>query len=226
MPAVVWCPFPFTESPAYEAVYAAVSVAMFYGYILTTTLDAFFFTLIIYTAGQLRVLNLMARDLCARGSLQQMNARLADCVSYHVHIERCVQRLGALVGPIVLGQFLADIVTISAATFVATVSEADSVWLLKFSSYLLAIAEQLLLYCWFGSDVATESERLQLAAYSSDWTAVPARFQKDLCILLSRGHRPLRLAAYKFYTISRETFLMLMNTAFSYYAVLRQLNGN
>ncbi|XP_049961690.1 odorant receptor 4-like [Schistocerca serialis cubense] len=168
----------------------------------------------------------MARDLCARGSLQQMNARLADCVSYHVHIERCVQRLGALVGPIVLGQFLADIVTISAATFVATVSEADSVWLLKFSSYLLAIAEQLLLYCWFGSDVATESERLQLAAYSSDWTAVPARFQKDLCILLSRGHRPLRLAAYKFYTISRETFLMLMNTAFSYYAVLRQLNGN
>nr|AHB17947.1 odorant receptor 5 [Locusta migratoria]ALD51451.1 odorant receptor 86 [Locusta migratoria] len=232
-PVLVWYPFPFTVSPAYELVFAAVSLDFFYGYILSTTLDGFFVTLIIYVSGQLRLLNLMAQNVCAgaggggsEASEQRVRDRLAQCVRYHTDVDRCVQRLSALLGPILLGQVLADVVTISATAFVTTTGKTDSGWVFKYGSYLAAIAEQLLLYCWFGNDVLTESERLQLSAYSSQWVSAPARFRKGLLVFLCRAHRPLRLTASKFYTISRETFLLLMNASFSYYAVLRQLNSD
>ncbi|XP_049829313.1 odorant receptor Or2-like [Schistocerca gregaria] len=232
LPAPVWFPFPFTEPPVYEAVYVGVSLALFYGYILTTMLDGFFFTLIIYTAGQLRVLNLMATRLCdpEPGSKvcldEQLQWRIAEVVQCHTHIDRCVQRLSTLLGPILLGQFLSDILTVSITAFVVTAAKTDSEWLFKYGSYLSAISEQLLLYCWLGHDILTESERLQMSAYSSDWTAAPRRLRAQLRVFLCRAHRPLRLTASKFYTISRDTFLLLMNASFSYYAVLRQLNGD
>ncbi|XP_046998424.1 odorant receptor Or2-like [Schistocerca americana] len=220
--------------------FAGVSLGFFYGYILSTTLDGFFVTLIIYLSGQLRLLNLMAESMCsaqpahsrrdvaapADTSEECVRLRLAQCVRYHTDVDRCVQQLSTLLGPILLGQVLADVVTISATAFVTTTGKTDSGWVFKYGSYLAAIAEQLLLYCWFGNDVLTESERLQLSAYSSQWVGASPRFRKELRLFLCRAHRPLRLTASKFYTISRETFLLLMNASFSYYAVLRQLNSD
>ncbi|XP_049813992.1 uncharacterized protein LOC126260700 [Schistocerca nitens] len=296
-PVLVWYPFPFTVSPAYEALdgsppvpaskhrqrvrsaqqrlnhtiwryklraagsdkrqavdgyskrgpamahglmFAGVSLGFFYGYILSTTLDGFFVTLIIYLSGQLRLLNLMAESMCsvqpahsrrdvaapADTSEECVRRRLAQCVRYHTDVDRCVQQLSTLLGPILLGQVLADVVTISATAFVTTTGKTDSGWVFKYGSYLAAIAEQLLLYCWFGNDVLTESERLQLSAYSSQWVGASPRCRKELRLFLCRAHSPLRLTASKFYTISRETFLLLMNASFSYYAVLRQLNSD
>ncbi|XP_049961698.1 odorant receptor Or2-like [Schistocerca serialis cubense] len=239
-PVLVWYPFPFTVSPAYELIFAGVSLGFFYGYILSTTLDGFFVTLIIYLSGQLRLLNLMAESMCsaqpahsrrdvaapADTSEECVRRRLAQCVRYHTDVDRCVRQLSTLLGPILLGQVLADVVTISATAFVTTTGKTDSGWVFKYGSYLAAIAEQLLLYCWFGNDVLTESERLQLSAYSSQWVGASPRFRRELRLFLCRAHRPLRLTASKFYTISRETFLLLMNASFSYYAVLRQLNSD
>ncbi|XP_047118696.1 odorant receptor Or2-like [Schistocerca piceifrons] len=243
-PALIWLPFDYAEQPAYEMVYTVLSLGLFYGSHVSTGLDGFFCTLIIYLAGHLRFLNMMLANTCtgvvreaavsgykrkkAEASPDpdnQMRSRLRECIRYHNDIDRCVQLLSGMLGPILLGQFIVNIITISATAFIAITLKADSAWIFKYGSYLFAIAVQLLLYCWFGNDIVTESERLQMSAYSSDWTAASPRFRKELRLLLCRAHRPLRLTASKFYTISRETFLALMNASFSYFMVLRELNA-
>nr|ALD51482.1 odorant receptor 88 [Locusta migratoria] len=247
LPAHVWYPFHFTHTPVYEVVYTVVAGGLLSGALISCIVDAFFVSLIIYQAAHLQLLNLMlaavGTEKCyqpgpptspgskrrlaeeSAGAEQRMHRQLAECVSYHCHIDCCVQHLSSLVGPILLGQFLMDMVTISATAFVAIANNADSAWLLKYTSYLSSVVQQLLLYCWFGTDIITQSERLQLSAYSSQWVSASPRFGRELLVFLCRAHRPLRLTASKFYTISRETFLLLMNASVSYFAVLREISS-
>ncbi|XP_049961693.1 odorant receptor 4-like [Schistocerca serialis cubense] len=244
-PALVWYPFSFTETPLYQVVFAVVSTGLFYGCFISVSLDGAFCSLMIYVAGHLRFLNFMARNMCSgeqNGSRnrtppgrhvtpatdpeEQMRSRLRECVRYHNDIERLIQRLSTLVGPIMLGQFLADMITVSVSAFVTTTLKADSGWLFKYGSYLSGIAEQMFLYCWFGDEILAESERLQVSVYSCDWTGGSPRFLRELRIFQCRTGRPLLLTASKFYTITRETFLLLINASYSYFALLNQLNSN
>ncbi|XP_049813996.1 uncharacterized protein LOC126260704 [Schistocerca nitens] len=135
-PTVVWYPFSFTEPPAYQVVFIVVSTGLFYGNIISITVHSTFCTLMIYVAGHLRILNLMARNLCstqqydkATGDHKQRNRcdaeermreHLRECVRYHIDIERMVQQLSKLVGPILLGELLADMITVSASAFITT----------------------------------------------------------------------------------------------------------
>ncbi|XP_046998432.1 odorant receptor Or2-like [Schistocerca americana] len=244
-PALVWYPFSFTETPLYQVVFAVVSTGLFYGCFISVSLDGAFCSLMIYVAGHLRFLNFMARNMCsgeqngsrnrtppgrhvtpATDSEEQMRSCLRECVRYHNDIERLIQRLSTLVGPIMLGQFLADMITVSVSAFVTTTLKADSGWLFKYGSYLSGIAEQMFLYCWFGDEILAESERLQVSVYSCDWTGGSPRFLRELRIFQCRTGRPLLLTASKFYTITRETFLLLINASYSYFALLNQLNSN
>nr|WBF91033.1 odorant receptor SameORX [Schistocerca americana] len=249
LPAHVWYPFSYTVSPVYEVIYAGVAAGLMYGALLSSIMDGFLVSLFIYMAGHLQLLNLMLRsisggqaeddededyhgekrrDVAAASHFRQeqlMRWRLAQCVTYHCRIDMGVQRLSTLFGPILLGQFMMDIIAISATAFVAIAKNADSTWLVKYTSYLSAVIQQLLFYCWFGTDVLTESERLQMSAYSCNWMDASPRFRMELRIFLCRTHRPMRLTASKFYTISKETFLMLMNASVSYFAVLREINA-
>ncbi|XP_049961696.1 odorant receptor 82a-like [Schistocerca serialis cubense] len=248
LPAHVWYPFSFTQTPVYEVVYTLVAGGLLCGALISCIVDAFFVSLIIYQAAHLQLLNLMLVNVCGpQGEAEpglaashdqkrreaaesadvegEMRRRLAECVCYHCDIDSCVQHLSSLLGPIILGQFLMDMVTISATAFVAIANNADSNWLVKYMSYLSSVIQQLLLYCWFGTDIITQSERLQMSAYSSDWVVATPRFGRELRIFLCRAHRPLRLTASKFYTISRDTFLLLMNASLSYFAVLREISN-
>ncbi|XP_049961694.1 odorant receptor 4-like [Schistocerca serialis cubense] len=243
-PALVWYPFSFTEAPLYQVVYIVVSTGLFYGCFVSNTLVGVFCSLMINVSGHVRFLNVMARNMgyvekCGKGgnchscryaststdTEKEMRRRLKECVRYHNDIARLIERLSALVGPILLGEFLADVITVSVSAFVTTTVKADSGWLFKYASYLSAIAEQMFLYCWFGDEILSESERLQVSAYSCDWTGGSPRFLRELRIFLCRTGRPLMLTASKFYTITRETFLLLINASYSYFALLNQLNS-
>ncbi|XP_047115681.1 odorant receptor 13a-like [Schistocerca piceifrons] len=224
-PTVVWYPFSFTEPPAYQVVFIVVSTGLFYGNIISITVHSTFCTLMIYVAGHLRILNLMARNLCstqqydkATGDHKQRNRcdaeermreNLRECVRYHIDIERMVQQLSKLVGPILLGELLADMITVSASAFITTALKANSGLLMKYGWYVFVVAEQMFLVCWCGDEVLAESELLQVSVYSCDWTGGSPRFLRELRIVLSRTGRPLMLTASKFYTITRETFLLV-----------------
>nr|WBF90976.1 odorant receptor SameORX [Schistocerca americana] len=241
-PTVVWYPFSFTEPPAYQVVFIVVSTGLFYGNIISITVHSTLCTLMICVAGHLRVLNLMARNLCSTQQYdkttgdhkqcnmcdaeERMREHLRECVRYHIDIERMVQQLSKLVGPILLGELLVDMITVSASAFVTTALKANSGLLLKYGWYLFVVAEQMFLVCWCGDEVLAESERLQVSVYSCDWTGGSPRFLRELRIVLNRTGRPLLLTASKFYTITRETFLLLINASYSYFALLNQLNSN
>nr|QAB43923.1 olfactory receptor OR44 [Oedaleus asiaticus] len=83
---------------------------------------------------------------------------------------------------------------------------------------------QLFLYCWFGGELLLESEKLQLSAYSCAWPDAGAGVQRSLRIVMCRLQSPVKLTACRLYALTRETFLLLMNGSYSYFALLHRMN--
>nr|QAB43918.1 olfactory receptor OR39 [Oedaleus asiaticus] len=85
---------------------------------------------------------------------------------------------------------------------------------------------ELFLYCWYGNELLSESERLRTSAYACGWEGSGAGFLRSLRVVMARLQRPLCLTAGKFHRISRETFLLLLNGSYSYFALLHQMNDH
>ncbi|XP_049812352.1 putative odorant receptor 92a [Schistocerca nitens] len=123
----------------------------------------------------------------------------------------------------ILVQFLASTLVICFTAFVITTAE-NKQDLPTYITYLATMFYELFLYCWYGNELLSESERLQTSAYGCGWPDAGAGFQRTLRVAMARLQRPICLTAGKFYKISRETFLLLLNGSYSYFALLHQMN--
>nr|QAB43887.1 olfactory receptor OR8 [Oedaleus asiaticus] len=115
-------------------------------------------------------------------------------------------------------------IIICVTLFLITTSEQHFAALVKLQGYLIVVVYEIFMYCWFGDDVMYQSSRLLESVYTCGWPGAPPSLQKALVVVLLRARRPLGLTAGKFYHVSRETFLQLINAAYTYYALLRQMN--
>ncbi|XP_049855034.1 odorant receptor Or2-like [Schistocerca gregaria] len=71
-----------------------------------------------------------------------------------------------------------------------------------------------------------QGEALSLAAYSSHWVGAGAAFQRALSIVMARAHKPLLMTAGHLYPVNTAAFVALVKASYSYYTLLRQLDGD
>ncbi|XP_049940818.1 uncharacterized protein LOC126416976 [Schistocerca serialis cubense] len=79
----------------------------------------------------------------------------------------------------------------------------------KFGCYLWVMLAQLFVYCWFGDEFITESEKVALATYSTvtSLQGIPLSQKRSLLLMMVRAQRPLRITAGGFFPLSRESFV-------------------
>nr|QJX74328.1 odorant receptor 50 [Ceracris kiangsu] len=240
------------SSPGYEAAYLLMCYWLVLMYICTNVPDAYYVGLLNYISAQLRLLHIALRsiahpepgdllteklshtygltlkgDVPAKGGAQESSrdgvfARLLECIRFHQEIIKCVDEMESLLSLTVLIQFFTSTLVICLTAI--TVINTEAAYLPTYAAYLATMFYQLFIYCWYGGEVYLESERLQFSAYSCNWPDTDARFRKTLRICMARMQRPLNLTAYKFYKLSRETFLLLLNGSYSYFTLLLQMN--
>nr|ALD51393.1 odorant receptor 83 [Locusta migratoria] len=244
------------ETPAYQLTYVGVCYWLMLLYLSTSTLDAFYVTVIIYLSSQLKVLNVdflsitegdddspaeETDPLSKRGGKHELEAklpkgyeeatdqrtqeRLLECIIFHQEIIKTVDEMESILSASILVQFLASTLVICFTAFVITTAE-NKQDLPTYITYLATMFYELFLYCWYGNELLAESERLQTSAYSCGWVGRSAGLQRSLRVVMVRLQRPVCLTAGKFYQISRETFLLLLNGSYSYFALLHQMNDH
>ncbi|XP_049794297.1 odorant receptor Or2-like [Schistocerca nitens] len=149
---------------------------------------------------------------------------LCRCIECHQEIIRLVNYMGKLMSPVAMTQFMSGVMVACWTLFQATYSPDDTT-VYKCAAWLPTPTLQIFMYCWGGHSIMEKAEELSQAAYNSAWVDRAANFKSSMRVLMCRGQKPLLLNAGGIYPVNRASFVSLMNAAYSYYTLLRQLNG-
>ncbi|XP_023723775.1 odorant receptor 85b isoform X1 [Cryptotermes secundus] len=97
---------------------------------------------------------------------------------------------------------------------------------LKFASLFIGSIFLIAGYCWFGQQVIDESEKVQLAFYSTEWYSQTAGYKSLLPLAIMRASRPVTVKAGVFFDMSFLTLASLVNASYRFMTMLIQLNDS
>lgn len=92
-------------------------------------------------------------------------------------------------------------------------------------SYLTVVVLQLLLPFYFGNELIVASEKLSTSLFHCQWHEQSEKFKTSMKIFMEDGKNPVKISAYKVFDLSLETFMKIINFAYSLYAVLKRVNS-
>ncbi|XP_023309856.1 putative odorant receptor 92a [Anoplophora glabripennis] len=91
---------------------------------------------------------------------------------------------------------------------------------LRYFLHLMGWIGMLFITCFYGQMILDESITIADAAYQSEWYNGPEHFKKMICLIIVRSQRPLLLRVASIGVVSLETFVSVIKTAYSYFALL------
>nr|WBF91062.1 odorant receptor SameORX [Schistocerca americana] len=238
---------PFVQVPGadttsvylYALLYSLQCLSSMFITFVGVTIDCFFAVVMIHTVVQFRILNARIKalrpDVAASASCRivvgrqtnfhdNMYNQLCQCIQTHQRLLRFVSFLDSVMNPVVMTQFTFGVMVAGVTLFQATYSPSNST-IFKCVTWLPMPSTQIFLYCWGAHDIMDQGEAVCEALYSCGWMEAPACFRRAMRIVMCCAQRPLSLTAGRVYAINRATFISLMNAAYSYYTLLRQVNG-
>lgn len=93
---------------------------------------------------------------------------------------------------------------------------------LYFALFLMAALSQVFVICYFGSAFTQKIDELTFAIYECNWMIQDQSFKKSVLIFMEGSLRPAHFTAGGFMVISLETFVSIVKSSYSIFAVLRQ----
>nr|AXF48778.1 odorant receptors OR28 [Lobesia botrana] len=206
--------------------------------IANTTMDAFIATVLGQCKTQLTILKMDFESLSERAHTRALETGerlgaaamvlLVRCIKHHHKICETSCELQALFGGAVLLQFGIGGWILCMAAYKLVGLSVASIEFVSMLMFLMCILTELFLYCYYGNEVAVESAQVSDAVYGMQWVG-PDGVGKEvsrvlpLVICCSNGaaRRPLRPAAL-FIPLSLETFVTILRSSYTFYAMLRQ----
>ncbi|XP_049790307.1 odorant receptor coreceptor-like [Schistocerca nitens] len=79
------------------------------------------------------------------------------------------------------------------------------------------------LFCFLGQSITDQSESLLHSAFSCGWSDADPPIKRPLTIIMLRTSRPLVIRLGKFFTLSRNTYMQIINTSYTIFKVLLSL---
>nr|WBF90949.1 odorant receptor SameORX [Schistocerca americana] len=158
----------------------------------------------------------------------QIRHQLRKMILHHQAIIRNTELMEKCLGAMLLGQSLSIGAAVCFQLFQVALSAESLAEAGKFGCYLCVMLAQLFVYCWFGDEFITESEKVALAAYSAvtSLQGIPLSQKRSLLLMMVRAQRPLRVTAGGFFPLSRESFVSVVNMSYSFFAILRSFKSD
>nr|ALD51384.1 odorant receptor 61 [Locusta migratoria] len=250
--SVVWVPMPliaynerrlpFVQLPfvnevsasTYALLYVMQTVPSLLFFNVGFAVDAFFASVMIHAATQLRILFHRIKDLRldGRGTLKLLSGdrhdimygELCTCIQLHQQLVRYLSFIGKVMDPIAMTQVVFSVLIACTTLFQANYS-ADTNTAFRCLAFLPTPGTQVFLYCWGAHNLMEQSAAVSEAAYSCSWVEASRRFKRALCLLMCRAQRPLVLTAGGLLQINRPTFISLLKASYSYYTLLGRVNN-
>ncbi|CAD6241286.1 GSCOCT00002618001.2-RA-CDS [Cotesia congregata] len=155
------------------------------------------------------------------GSTDCFVARFRRCIKNHQRLLYTIDELNACFSSSMLMQLFASFSMICLTGFQAVLGATTKTSLMKFVLYLGAAFSQLLYWCWFGNELLYERMTLLSSQWMSGWeNELGSNIQPLLIVSMIQTMRPLELHAGPFFTMSMETFISIIKSSYSFFALL------
>ncbi|XP_037912020.1 odorant receptor 59a-like [Hermetia illucens] len=89
-----------------------------------------------------------------------------------------------------------------------------------FAEYFLCVILEIFLYCYFGEQLASESDRMTEAIYSCNWMGQDRRFKQNLIIFMQSTQTNMTIIAGGIFKVNLSTFVTVLKSPYSLFAVL------
>ncbi|XP_076390595.1 uncharacterized protein LOC100878753 [Megachile rotundata] len=232
LPYDVWRGIDFIDSPEFEIIFVSQILASIVASCAVGGLDGTCVAIILHLSGQFRLITTWLSNIGIEMQYNRIDlhncppsvsADLIKCIRHHQRLIKVLQDVNSLLTPIIFMQvFTSSIVFCLGGYAILSNNTTDD--LFKFVSYILSMTIQLLLWCWPGEILIQESLHIGYAVYVNvPWYKLPPFYRRQLCLIVLRSQKTCSLSAFIFHSLSIYTLTNVLNTAFSYFALLRQI---
>nr|QZH55134.1 odorant receptor 38 [Achelura yunnanensis] len=90
-------------------------------------------------------------------------------------------------------------------------------------TYLIVIGLQIFIPAWLGTQYSHECNKLSVAAYSCDWIPRSEGFKRSLKVFVEKTNATVVLKGLKMFPLSLGTFVSIMKTAYSFFALVQNV---
>nr|QZH55112.1 odorant receptor 16 [Achelura yunnanensis] len=218
--------------PIYLYQFVGIHAQMWYN----VNFDSFILGLMILIIAQLEILDVKLRALTIIDSTtarpkrrQTVNdrefvAKLNEALSHYDELDRFCSLVQDVFSFSLFIQFSLASCVICVCLFRFTLP-APWQYYIFLATYIFVMIVQIFIPCWFGSRIIEKSQLLKLSIYSCDWTPQSRKFKSSLRIFSERVNRPIALTAGKMFALSLGTFTSIMNSAYSFFTLLRHMQS-
>ncbi|XP_011304532.1 odorant receptor 13a-like [Fopius arisanus] len=212
------------HSPAYEIVYLSQLLATSTCGLIILGTDTLIATALLHTCGHFAIIERNISRLNFFESVENWEPRVKMIIRHHQVVIRFSDRLEVLFNPLMFLQVFASTLIICLVGFQAQTGKVDK--FPQYCSYMMVALFQLLLFCWPGDKLITQSLGVSTATIISNWYAAPYHLRRDLQFIILRSQKPNFLSAGKLSSMNLENFCAILSSSLSYFMLLRSVSEN
>ncbi|XP_068626727.1 odorant receptor 46a-like [Battus philenor] len=222
--------------------YLYQGIGMHFHMLFNVNIDALFLGLMILTISQLDILNDKLLNITNISHLSKNNLGQTidseikiyenDVIAnfnqtiIHLHqIYKFCNLIQEVFSVTLFFQFCISSCTICVCLFRFTLPATGNYYVFL-ATYTCIMVSQILIPCWFGTQISEKSCLLSRAIYNCDWIPRPRKFKSSLRLFVERTNKSLSITGGKMFPLSLATFSSIMNTAYSFYTLLRHMQSS
>nr|AXY83400.1 putative odorant receptor 20 [Conopomorpha sinensis] len=180
----------------------------------------------------LRNFDKLSKDLPLPKGLDMEDTRhrimLSQCIKHHSSIIRYVSMIEEAFSLASALQFMlsAMVLCLVGVQFLSIENPAGHpMQIMWMAIYLTCMLIEVFILCWFGNELVWKSHELRQAAFDSPWIGLKPKTRKYVILFMERCKRPLRVTAGKIFTLSLETYTVLINWSYKAFAVMTNMKN-
>ncbi|XP_043480574.1 odorant receptor 23a-like [Leptopilina heterotoma] len=231
LPLPTWLPYSLESSLVFSLSYLHQSLGIFMTVTISIAMESLALTISLQICGQLEIIihrlnlipELYENKNNFKADLYEQEAELTKrCIEHHLYVYSLGENLNKQFGPVIFIQFFASMINLCAIIFnLGKLSSNNRTYWIMVSS-VGSYTFQIFIYCFYGDKVTEKSSEIGTAIYFLNWCELTIRTKKNLITIMIRSTRPIQLTGASFVTMSIDTFMKIIKSAYSAYNLLKR----
>ncbi|XP_017850510.1 odorant receptor 2a [Drosophila busckii] len=172
--------------------------------------------------GHMRALEFRVRRLGQHTEKELNYIELNDCIDDYIYILELHAIIQKILSVPSMAQFVCSAAVQCAVglNFLYNADSNDLSAMVLSMVFFMAVTLEVLIICYFGDRMRTQSEALLNAFYFCDWFDQLPKFKQNLIICLQRAQQPSLIYAGNYIPLTLESFVKIIRSTYSVFTVL------
>nr|AOE48077.1 putative odorant receptor OR11 [Scaeva pyrastri] len=214
--------FDAEHSPVYEYAYIYTGCVTVIVVSYVVAIDGLFIAFAIHLRSHFRLLQHYIENNSFKSNEAAINTNIRSYVKYHSKLLRLAEQICQTFKPIIFVQFLITSLQVCVLVYQLVTNMNNVMIFVVYVAFLVSILIQLLIYCYGGEMLKTESSMVATSVQISKYYNLSPKYRKVLCLVLMRSQKPVIVKA-GFYVASLENFMTILKAAMSYITLIQSL---